>query len=93
MRNGVGILIWNKNELQEVDRKTRKIMAISKELHPRSDVTKYLSQERKVEEVLICCENCVKGEENNPSWYIKNSTDVLLRKIGKASIVNTEEGR
>ena len=40
MRYGAGILRWTKNELQEIDRKTRKVMTISKELHPRSDVAR-----------------------------------------------------
>ena len=40
LRYGAGILKWNKNELQEMDRKTRKFMAMNKELHPRSDVTR-----------------------------------------------------
>ena len=33
MRYGAGILKWNKNELQKIDRKIRKVMTISKELH------------------------------------------------------------
>ena len=39
LRYGAGILKWNKNELQKMDRKTRKFMTMNKELHPRSDVT------------------------------------------------------
>ena len=38
LRYGAGILKWNKNELQKMDRKTRKFMTRNKELHPRSDV-------------------------------------------------------
>ena len=38
LRYGAGILKWNKNELQKMDRKTRKFMTMNKELHPRSDV-------------------------------------------------------
>ena len=41
MRYGAGILKWNKIELQEMDRKTRKFMTVNKELHPRSDVTQF----------------------------------------------------
>ena len=40
MRYGAGILQWNKNELQEMDRKTRKFMTINKELHPRNDAAR-----------------------------------------------------
>ena len=34
LRYGAGILKWNKNEPQEVDRKTRKFITMNKELHP-----------------------------------------------------------
>ena len=40
LRYGAGIRKWNKNELQEMDRKTRKFMTMNKELHPRSDVAR-----------------------------------------------------
>ena len=33
LRYGAGILKWNKNELEEMDRKTRKFMTMNKELH------------------------------------------------------------
>ena len=34
LRYGAGILKWDKSELQEMDRKTRKFMTMNKELHP-----------------------------------------------------------
>ncbi len=91
MRYGAGIIKWTKNELQEVDRKTRKVMTINKELHPRSDVARIYVSRTKGGRGLISCENCVKGEENNLRWYIKNSREIFLRKVGEISIVNTEE--
>ena len=39
-RYGARTIKWNKEELQEIDRKVRKIMTMNKELHPRSDVTR-----------------------------------------------------
>ena len=91
MRYGAGLLKWNKNELQEIDRKTRKVMTINKELHPRSDVARIYVSRKRGGRGLMSCENCVRGEENNLSWYIKNSGDILLRKVGETSIVNIEE--
>ena len=44
-RYGPRRLKWNKNELQEMDRKTRNFMTMNKELHPRSDVARlYVSR-------------------------------------------------
>ena len=40
MRYGEGTIKWNKEQLQEIDRKCRIIMTIYKELHPRSDVAR-----------------------------------------------------
>ena len=40
MRYGARTIKWNKEELQEIDRKSRKIMTTNKELHPRSDVAR-----------------------------------------------------
>ena len=70
LRYGAGILKWNKNELQEMDRKTRKFMTMNKEFHPRSDVAwLYVSRENGGRG-LIGCENKVKSEENSMSKII-----------------------
>ena len=66
-------------------------MTINKELHPRSDVAKIYVSRKRGGRGLMSCENCVKGEENNLGWYMKNSREILLRKVGEISIVSTEE--
>ena len=91
MRYGAGILKWNKNELQQIDRKTRKVMTINKGLHPRSDVARIYVSRKRGGRGLQSCEHCVRGEENSLNWYIKNSKEVLLRKVGETSLVNIEE--
>ena len=91
IRYGAGILKWNKNELQEIDRKTRKVMKINKELHPWSDISRIYVSRKIGGRGLVSCENCVRGGENNLSWYIKNSRDILLRNVGETSMVDTEE--
>ena len=50
MRYGAGTINWNKEELQEIDRKSRKIMTMNKELHPRSDVARIYVPRKKEEE-------------------------------------------
>ena len=45
MRYGAGIVKWTKSELDEIDRKTRKVLTLNKELRPRSDVDRlYVSR-------------------------------------------------
>ena len=58
LRYGAGILKWNKNELQEMDRKTRKFMTMNKELHPRSDVARLYVSRKNGGRGLIGCEKC-----------------------------------
>ena len=36
MRYGAGIVKWTKNELDDIDRKTRKVLTLNKEFHPRT---------------------------------------------------------
>ena len=38
IRYGAGTLNWHKNMLDEMDRKTREIMTMNKEFHPKSDI-------------------------------------------------------
>ena len=59
MRYGAGTIKWNKQELQEIDRKPRKIVTMNKELHPRSDVAKIYVTREKGGRGLISCESCV----------------------------------
>ena len=64
LRYGARILKWNKNELQEMDRKTRKFMTMNKELHPRSDLARLFVSRKNGARRLTGCENSVKSEEN-----------------------------
>ena len=50
MRYGARNVKWTKSELDEIDRKTRKVMAMDKELHPKSDIDCFMYLEWKEEE-------------------------------------------
>ena len=41
MRYGAGIVKWTKNKIDEIDRKTRKVLTLNNELYPRSDVDSF----------------------------------------------------
>ena len=44
---GGGVIRWTKHELKNMDRKTSKVMALNKELHPRSNTARiYLPRKR-----------------------------------------------
>ena len=61
---------------------------MKKELHPRSDAARIYVPRKKGGRGLISCECCVRGEENNLSWYVRNSEEALLRKVGDSKVVN-----
>ena len=55
IRFGAGTIKWKKEELQEIDRKSRKIMTMNKELHPRGDVARIYVPRKKGGRGLISC--------------------------------------
>ena len=78
MGYGAGILKWTIAELDEMDRKTRKIMMINKEFHPKSDVDRLYVTRSKGVRGLIGCKSCVVTEENGHGWYLMNHSEPLL---------------
>ena len=78
MRYGAGIIKWTVAELDEMDRKTRKIMTINKEFHPKSDVDRLYVTRSKGGRGLIGCKSCVITEENSLGWYLMNHSEPLL---------------
>ena len=91
LRYGAGILKWNKNELQEMDRKTKKFMTMNKELHPRSNVAQLYVSKKNAGRGLTGCENSVKSEENGLGWYVKNNIEPLLIVVRTSRTITHEE--
>ena len=91
LRYGAGILRWNKNELLEIDRKTRKFMTMNKELHPTSNVARLYVSRKNGGRTLIGCENSVESEENGLEWHVKNNTEPLLVAVRTSRTITHEE--
>ena len=90
MRCDAGILKWNRNELQEMDRKARKFMAMNKELHPRIDAAWLYVSRKNGGRGLTACENYVKSGENSLGWYVKNNVEPLLVAIRTNRTITNE---
>ena len=87
MRYGAGILKWNTDELKSLDRRTRKFMTMHGALHPKSDIDRvYLSREMGGRG-LISCEGCIRMEENNLGWYVRNSVEPLIEGVKAAETI------
>ena len=90
LRYSAGVVEWKTDELKVLDRKTRKMMTLYGALHPKSDVYRVYLARQKGGRGLISCEMCVKAEENNLAWYVRNSNERLMAGVRKIKILDSE---
>ena len=91
LRYGAGIIKWNKEELQNLDRKSRKLLTLYGAFHPKSDVDRLYLPRCKGERGLISCKSCIRSEENSVGFYMKNSMEPLLEQVRMSGVIQTEE--
>ena len=91
LRYGAGIIKWNKEELQNLDRKSRKLLTLYGAFHPKSDVDRLYLPRSKGGRGLISCESCIRSEENSVGFYIKNAMEPLLEQVRMSGVIQTEE--
>ena len=84
---------WKTDELKVLDRKTRKMMTLYGALHPKSDVDRVYLARQKGGRGLISCQMCVKAEDNNLAWYVRNSNERLMAGVRKIKILDSEEAK
>ena len=71
LRYSAGCVKLNKEELENLDRKTRKLLTIYKTLHPRSNIARIYVPRKEGARGLISVEECVRTEEHSLSDYVK----------------------
>ena len=79
-----GIIKWNADELKSLDRRTRKYMTMHGALHPKGDTDRLYLNREMGGRGLISCEKCIKMEENNLGWYVRNSVEPLIEGVKAA---------
>ena len=72
VRRGSLILKRTKEQLTELDRKSRKTIVMYRALHPKSEVKRLYLLRSKGNLSLISCERRIKNEEKRIGWYVKN---------------------
>ena len=72
MRYGAGTVKWTKNELDEIDRKTRKFLTFNKELHPRINVDRLYVSRMEGGRGLIGCKT-EKSRRKQPGMVCQTS--------------------
>ena len=91
MKYGAGVLKWRFDKLKEFERKTRKLLAMHKGLHRKSDVDRLYVSRKEGGRGLVNSESTIGGEENNLGWYLKNSNEHLLRGVKHVRIRKFKE--
>ena len=90
MRYGAGIVKWTKSELDQIDRKTRKVMALNKELHSRSYVDRLQASRMEGGRRLVGCKMCVKAEENSLGQYLRYHIEPLIVAVRISNTIPSE---
>ena len=71
IRYGARIVEWRKNELEPIDKKTRKLLTMCRSLHPTADVDRLYWKRKNGGKGLISLEECVVIEKTSLSFYLK----------------------
>ena len=85
---GAGIVDWTKEELQEMDRKTRKLLTINRALHPQADVDRLYLKRSEGGRGMIGVEDCVTIETNSLMSYIKqHANEKALKAVAREQVL------
>ena len=56
-------------------------------LHPKSDAERVYLSSKMGGKGLISCEGCIRTEEKNLRWYVRNSVEPLLESVKAAETI------
>uniref|UniRef100_A0A803T202 Reverse transcriptase domain-containing protein n=1 Tax=Anolis carolinensis TaxID=28377 RepID=A0A803T202_ANOCA len=91
IRYTAGIINWTQMELDNLDRKTRKLMTIHHSLHPRSDVDRLYLPRRSGGRGLLQVKQAVKEEEHALAEYVKQSEEPALIEVKNQKLLKTQQ--
>ena len=76
---GTGIIIWNKGELDKIERQKRKLLNMHRCLHPRSSVDRSYISRAQGGRGLLSAKDCVELERSSLFDYATNNNERLLK--------------
>ena len=91
IRYTAGIVHWTIAELENIDRKTRKLMTAHRTLHPQSDIDRLYLPRRIGGRGLLQIRQTVEEEMRNLSEYINSSTESALKEIITDGLLTVED--
>ena len=60
-------------------------------LHPKSAVDRVYRSRKMGGRGLISCEGCIRMEENNLGWYVRNSVEPLIESMKAAETIECND--
>lgn len=90
IRYTAGVVDWTQNELDELDRKTRKVMTANHALHPQSDVDRLYMPRKEGGRGLIQVKQTVEEEKRALNDYIQSSTEDALKAVSGENLLKVE---
>ena len=92
VRYGAGIVSWTKIELEELDRRTRKLMAMYGAQHPKADGNRlYLQRCEGGRRGLMGLEDCVLVELHSLEKCLSTSKEKILKEVSRSRIVENNK--
>ena len=92
VRYGAEIVEWTKEELANLDRKTRKIISMNGGLHTRSDVARLYFPRKEGGRRLISVAECVEKESKSLHGYLTDGQEWMLKAAWEEKVtVDTTE--
>ena len=90
-RYTAGIVDWTIAELEDLDRKTRKLMTAHRTLHPQSDIDRLYLPRIILGRGLLQIRQTVEKEIRNLSEYISSSTESALKEDITEGLLTVED--
>ena len=81
IRYGAGIIDWRRDELKDIDRKTRKLFTMHRSMHPQSDVDRLYWKRAEGGRGLKSVEEVVGLEKASIGYYLGQTEETLLKEV------------
>ena len=91
VRYSGGIVDWTKEDVENMDRKTRKLMTIHRALHPRSSVARLYLPRKSGGRGMQSIEDCINIEKRALGQYLKHNEDTWLKTAWKEKLIRVDE--
>ena len=86
IRYGAGIIDWRKDELKDIDRKTRKLFTMHRSMHPQSDVDRLYWKRAEGGRGLKSVEEVVELEKASLGYYLGQTEETLLKGAASRNV-------